>query len=77
MKYIVNPKSLSNIGERVAPINLMGWNYGGLAGIPDQPNVSHRYAKGHVGLELLTFSNIKRSARDVEDKQRRVERAEL
>ena len=63
MKNIVDPKPPFKIGERIAPINLMGWNYVGIAGIADQANVSRRDVKGMWVLELLTFSNIKRSAR--------------
>lgn len=51
------------IGERIAPISLVGWNYVGLSGIPDQPNASRRYTKGMWVLELMARSDRKRSAR--------------
>ena len=77
MKNIVDPKPPFKIGERIAPINPMGWNYVELAGIPEQLNVPRRYVKGMMVTELLTFSNIKRSARESEDKQWREERVYL
>lgn len=75
MKNIVDPKPPFNVGARIASINLMGWNYVGLAGIPDQENVSRRYVNSMGVLALLAFSNIKRSASvlsmktEAEDKQ--------
>ena len=70
-----SPAPPFEVGERIAPISLVGWNYVGLTGIPDQPNASRRYTKGMWVLEVGARTDRKRSARvlsirtDSEDKQ--------
>ncbi|NKC01946.1 MAG: hypothetical protein GKR90_26070 [Pseudomonadales bacterium] len=63
------------VGERIVPLSLAGWNYVGLTGVPDQPNASRRYVKGMWVLELKALTNRKRAARvlsirtETDDKQ--------
>ena len=63
MKDSVVSNAPFEVGERVAPLQLLGWNYVGLSGIPDQPHASRRYIKGMWVLELNALSNKKRPAR--------------
>ena len=75
MKNAVAPNMPFEVGEQIAPIQLVGWNYVGLSGVPDQPNSSRRYVKGMWVLELHALSNRKKPARvlaigtDIEDKR--------
>ncbi len=63
------------IGERVAPATLMGWNYSGLSGTPDKPNAVRRYIKGMWVMELTAWTNKRKPAKVIsvrtesEDKQ--------
>ena len=63
MKDSAVSKAPFEVGERIAPLQLLGWDYVGLSGIPDQPHASRRYIKGMWGLELNALSNKKRPAR--------------
>ena len=75
MNTYSDPGAPFEVGERVVPMSLMGWDYAGLAGVPDKPNAVRRYIKGMWVLELSAFSNRKRPARvlsirtESEDKQ--------
>jgi len=60
MKISTGSNPPFEVGERIAPIQLVGWNYVGLSGIPDQPGASRRYTKGMWVLELRALSNTKR-----------------
>ena len=63
MKKIDEPLAPFQVGEKVVPFGLMGWDYVGLAGVPDQPNASRRYIKGMWVLELSALSNKKKPTR--------------
>jgi hypothetical protein len=51
------------IGQRITPSALLGWNYLGLSGRPGEPNAVRRYGKGMWFLELSALINKQRPAR--------------
>ena len=69
------------VGERIAPAQLVGWSYSGLSGLPDKAGSYRRYIKGLWVLELAALSNKGRPAKvlavrtEAEDKQWWLERA--
>ena len=71
------------LGERVLPGELFGWEYTGLSGRPGATGATRRYVKGEWVLELLAQADRKRITKVVtirtlsEDKRWWAEKAPL
>ncbi len=53
------------VGERVLPADLLGWDYTGLSGTPGSSGASRRYTRGMWVMELIAHTNKQKPTRVV------------